>query len=126
MIFHEPAQIFSGERAVGDDAGVAGPVGDFPRFADDRAGREFFAVKPFEFASAPDAFLENRLESERVKHCRLSGRLGNVRSRPDSIFFDEMPVRAEFFVTRFQPFGDRQREHFFEMFEQMRFQICRR
>ena len=26
VLFHEPAQIFSGERAVGDDAGVAGAI----------------------------------------------------------------------------------------------------
>ena len=37
-----------------------------------------------------------------------------------------MPVGAEFFVALFQPFGDRQREDFFEMFEQMLFQVCRR
>jgi hypothetical protein len=41
VMFHEPAQIFSGERTVGDDAGVAGPVTDFPRFADERAGGSF-------------------------------------------------------------------------------------
>ena len=69
MIFHEPAQIFSGKRAVGNDAGVAGPVADFPRFADGRAGRQFFPVEPFDFTSAPNAFLENRMKSERIKHC---------------------------------------------------------
>ena len=34
VILHEPVQIFSRERAVGNDAGVAGAVADFPRFAD--------------------------------------------------------------------------------------------
>ena len=32
------------------------------------AGRKFFAVEPFDFASAPDAFLEDRPKSERIEH----------------------------------------------------------
>jgi hypothetical protein len=63
MIFHEPAQIFPGEFSVGDDAFIVWPVGDFPRFADELAGRKFFAGKFFNLASAPDAFLENRIEN---------------------------------------------------------------
>ena len=73
VILHQPAQIFSSQRAVGDDAGVAGPVTDFPRFANDGAGRTFLGVEAFEFASAPDAFLESRLKSERIEHGQLSG-----------------------------------------------------
>ena len=36
MVLHEPAQVLARERAVGDDAHVAGAVADLPRFADRR------------------------------------------------------------------------------------------
>ena len=67
---------------------------------------------------------DNGLKNERIQHDGLSGcGDGNdaVSSRLDMLV--KMPVRAEFFVTQFQAFGDRQREDFFEMLEQMRFQI---
>ena len=124
-------QIFPRQRAVGDNADVARPVADFPRFADGRARRQIFFVKPFEVAPAPDAFLEDGMKGERIEHCGLRGRSsrgggGAVRGRLGLFrrswdFFEEMPMRPVFFVTLFQPLGDRQREEFVEVFEQMRF-----
>ena len=68
VIFHEPAEVFAGERAVGDDAHAFGAVGDFPRLADGDAGREGLAVKLRQLAPTPDALFEDRVKSERVEH----------------------------------------------------------
>ena len=72
MILHEPAQVFTGERAVGNDAGVSRAVADFKRLADGRVRGQLFAVKPREVASAPDARLENGLEGQRVEHGKFA------------------------------------------------------
>ena len=34
VLLHQPAQSLAGQRSVGDDAGVTGPVADFPGFPD--------------------------------------------------------------------------------------------
>jgi hypothetical protein len=121
MVLHQPAQGLASQLAVHNDAGVAGPVTDFPRFADGFAGRQFLAIKLFDFASAPNAFLENRMENKRIEHWKSGGGLGN-----DTVFtrlnlLVEMAVGAEFVVASLQPLGHRQRENFLEMLEQMRF-----
>ncbi len=67
VIFHQPAQIAARQRAVGNHAGVARPVGNFPRFADRRARRQWLVVKALQIAPAPDAFLENRRERKGIK-----------------------------------------------------------
>ena len=67
-MFHQPAQILSGERSVRNHARAFGPVGDFPRFADGNDGRQGLSVKSFQIAPAPDAFFENGLERKRIKH----------------------------------------------------------
>ena len=70
VMLHQPAQIFSGERPVGNHARGFGPVGDFPRFADGNTGWQGLLVQPFQIAPAPDAFFENGLEHQWIKHAQ--------------------------------------------------------
>jgi hypothetical protein len=67
IMFHEPAQIFAGERAVEDDAFVAGTIGNFPGFADGFAGGERLGKEAFQLATAPDALLKKGLKDEGVE-----------------------------------------------------------
>src|SRR5881628_781019 len=64
---HQPAQILSGQRPVGDDADAFRPVGDFPRFTDGDFGRERLAIKPRQFAPAPNALFEDGMEDQGVE-----------------------------------------------------------
>lgn len=67
MMLHEPAQIFSGERAVGDNADVTRSIANLPGFADQLAGRQQFAVEYREIATAPHAFLKDRSKCEWIE-----------------------------------------------------------
>src|SRR3954466_15902374 len=107
-MLHQPAKILPRKRAIGNDAGVAGTIADFPRFADGDAGREMLPVKQFELASTPDAFFENGMEGQRVEHRRHASAL---RRELDCavvlgiLLFGEMTVSAEFVIPPFKPFG---------------------
>ena len=72
MMFHQPAQRLSSERAIGNDAGIAGPVADFPGLADGLPGGQGLLIKAFEVAPAPDPFFEDGLEGEWIKHDRTA------------------------------------------------------
>ena len=73
VIFHEPPKIMSSEGAIGDDADGIGAIADFQRFTNALAGREWLVEKRLKAPAAPDAFLENGLERERIEH-RLTPR----------------------------------------------------
>src|SRR5262245_58375098 len=75
LMFHEPAQVFAGERAVGDDVYVAGPVADFPRFADGHVRRQRLAKQPFEVAPTPDTLFKDRMEYQAVEHREIYNEL---------------------------------------------------
>ncbi len=66
--FRGPAQGFTGEFSVGDNAFIIRAIRNFPGFTYRFAIRQIFFEKLFQFASAPDALLKNRLENEWVKH----------------------------------------------------------
>ena len=68
VFLQQPAERLAGERAVRDHADIAGAVGDFPRLANGHAGWELLLVKRLQLATAPDAFLEDGLEEDRVEH----------------------------------------------------------
>jgi hypothetical protein len=68
VIFHEPVEITPGEWAIGDDAGGAGTIANLPRFANTLIGWEWLFEERFQAPTTPDAFLENRLERERIEH----------------------------------------------------------
>src|SRR5262245_41560289 len=72
MLFHEPAEISSGQGSVRNDADVGGPVGDFPGFPVGLGRGQGFAIELFDVASAPGPRLEDGFECERVKHGRSS------------------------------------------------------
>src|SRR5579871_4161872 len=73
MMPHEPAEILAGERAIGDDAGVVGPIRNLPGLAYDGSGWKLLLVECLQLAPTPDAFLENRIKSERIKRHVDSG-----------------------------------------------------
>jgi hypothetical protein len=69
VMFHQPLQVLARERAVGDDADIAGAIGNFPGLADGRVGRQFFLVKAFQIAPAPDALFEDGVKCEWIERC---------------------------------------------------------
>ena len=68
MVFHQPAEVFSRQRPVRNHAYTFRPVADFPGLANRDDRRQILVIEPFQVAPAPDAFFENRLEGQRVKH----------------------------------------------------------
>src|ERR1051325_8849559 len=64
---HQPAQILSGQRPIGDDADAFRPVGDFPRFTDGDFGWKRLAIEAREIAPAPDALFEDGMEDQGVE-----------------------------------------------------------
>src|SRR5215471_15817999 len=48
MMFHQPAEIFSGKSSVRNDAHVAGTIADLPGFADRRGRWKRFAEEMLE------------------------------------------------------------------------------
>ena len=71
MMRNKPVQVLARERPVGDNADITKSITDFPRFADQNAGRQFLPVQAFEIPPAPDALLEDRLKYQRIKHERI-------------------------------------------------------
>ena len=48
-------QVPAGERAIGNDAHIAGAIAYFPRFTNGRAGGQRFRIERFQFPAAPDS-----------------------------------------------------------------------
>ena len=114
VMLHQPAQVAASQRTVGDDAGVAGTVADFPRFADEFARRKGFAVEALQVAGAPDTLLETRLKRERVEKRRG---LRHGAESSGARRFVELAHSAELGVAKFEPFLRLQRLHFLEVLE---------
>src|SRR3954467_4856210 len=53
---------------ISDYTDIAGPITDFPRFADWASRRDAFAIEFFQLATAPNPLLEDGLENKRIKH----------------------------------------------------------
>ena len=68
VVLHQPAEVMSCKRTIGDDAGGAGAVSDFPGFSYTLARWQGFGIECFQHTPAPDALVKNRLEGERIEH----------------------------------------------------------
>ena len=79
VMFHQPVQVPARQRPVGDNAHVARPVADLPRFTNGHAWRQRLAVKLRQLAPAPDSFLKNGIERQGVKHGSESKVTGRKR-----------------------------------------------
>ena len=68
------------KRTVGDDALVAGPVGDLPGLADGQCPGADLAVQRLETSSAPDSLLEDGMKGEGIQHQQVDGMIPSIHS----------------------------------------------
>jgi len=113
MMLHEPMQILSSERAVDNFTLNVRAIANFPGFADRNIRRKRLPIEALDVASAPDAFLKDRLENERIQHAQL---------RRGGFALGDCAEAAEFLVTFAQTFRGRERLDFREIFEESGFQ----